>query len=136
MLGASSPDHFLLPADLSRHTRANDPLHGSGFAVAHHQSSWRTAWRSLSKAAGFPGLRFHDLRHSFISLMAEHGVPIQVVQAMVGHMSPAITKHYTHVSSDAARRAVAMLDQKSPQFVDVFVDTLQKTEGVGSKLLN
>ncbi len=36
---------------------------------------------------------FHDLRHTFISMMGERGVPLQVVGAMVGHMSPAIWSH-------------------------------------------
>jgi integrase len=142
-LGATAPDHFLLPADQSRHTRKNDPLRGMGFDVTHHQMSWRSAWRSLTKEAGFPGLRFHDLRHSFITLMAEHGVPLPVVQSMVGHMSPQITRHYTHISNEAARRAVELLDQKPADFVDVFVDTSVATESTSvatensaSKLLN
>jgi hypothetical protein len=49
------------------------------------------------------------LRHTFVSLCAAGGVPQSVVQSLVGHGSPAMTQHYTHVSTDAARRAVAML---------------------------
>jgi len=139
-LGANSADDFLLPADKSRHTRATDPMRGRGFDASHHQESWRTAWRSLCKAAGFPGLRFHDMRHSFISQMAERNVPIPVVQAMVGHMSPRITRHYTHISNDAARRAVELLDRKPSNFVDVLVDVgkdgAKALEVNASKLLN
>lgn len=43
-----------------------------------------------------------------------------VVQAMVGHMSARITRHYTHINNDAARRAVELLDRKSTGFVDDF----------------
>jgi len=110
-LGATEPCHFLLPADLSRHTKDSDPLKGGrGFDVTQHQQTWRSAWRRLRMAAGLDGLRFHDLRHSFISLMAERGVPLPVVQSMVGHLSAKVTRHYTHISSQAARQAVELLD--------------------------
>jgi site-specific recombinase XerD len=60
------------------------------------------------------------MRHTFISMMGERGVPLQVVQAMVGHMSSAMVKHYTHISTNAARAAVEMLDKihQQPHFVD------------------
>jgi integrase len=133
-LGASTPDHFLLPTDLSRHTKDCDPLKGGiGFDATKHQSSWRSAWRSLRKAAGLDGVRFHDLRRTFISLMAEHGVPLPVVQGMVGHMIARVTRHYTHVSSQAARKAVELLD---PRFVENFVENTANAENEQPKLLN
>jgi integrase len=110
-LGSSESDHYLFPAELSRHTKDGDPLKGGvGFDARLHQNSWRSAWRSLVKAAGLQGLRFHDLRHSFISFMAERGVPLPIVQSMVGHMSAKMTRYYTHISSQAARQAVELLD--------------------------
>jgi len=77
-------------------------------------------------------------RHTFITLMGERGVPLQVVGAMVGHMSPAMVRYYTHVSGNAARQAVEMLDKISDpsRFVDVFVDVGKIAEKNASKLLN
>ena len=140
LLGASRPDHYLLPADLSKHTGASDPLRGRiGFDPTRHQQKFHSAWGSLRKAAGFDGLRFHDLRHSFITLMAERNVPLPVVQSMVGHMSAAVTRRYTHISSQAARSAVELLDTK-PAFVDAFVDNSVDENGgqknLVGKLLN
>ena len=40
-----------------------------------HQQYWGSAWDSLTKAAGLGGIRFHDLRHTFITHMVERGVP-------------------------------------------------------------
>jgi integrase len=114
LLGAKDPEHYLLPADLSRHTKVSDPLKGGkGFDVTRHQQSWATSWENLREAAGpeFKGLRFHDLRHSFITWMAESGTPLPVVQSMVGHMSEVVTRHYTHISNTAARMAVEKLDR-------------------------
>jgi integrase len=139
VLGATGPDPYLLPADLSRHTWATDPLHGGqGFDVTRHQISWRTAWRNLRKAADLGNVRFHDLRHTFITMMGERGVPLQVIGAMVGHLSPAMVRYYTHISGNAARQAVEMLDKtrEVPRFVDVFVDESVNLNKDASKLLN
>ena len=81
-----------------------------GYDPTQHQQYWDTAWDSLTKAAGLEGIRFHDLRHTFITHMVERGVPLGTIQAFVGHMSSRMLKHYTHISSGAARRAVELLD--------------------------
>ena len=52
---------------------------------------------------------FHSLRHTFVSLCANAGVPLHIVQAIVGHTNAAMTSHYFHVSDDALRGAVAAL---------------------------
>jgi len=52
---------------------------------------------------------FHSLRHTFISLCRDSGTSLAVVQSIVGHSSPAMTRHYTHVGELAAGRAVAAL---------------------------
>jgi integrase len=52
---------------------------------------------------------FHSLRHSFVSLCRESGAPLAVVESIVGHSSPAMTRHYTHVGQLAASTAVAAL---------------------------
>jgi integrase len=52
---------------------------------------------------------FHSLRHTFVSLCRESNAPLSVVESIVGHSSPAMTRHYTHVGELAAGRAVAML---------------------------
>lgn len=52
---------------------------------------------------------FHSLRHSFVSLCRESNVPLAVVESLVGHTNPAMTRHYTHVGELAAYTAVAAL---------------------------
>ena len=52
---------------------------------------------------------FHSLRHTFVSLCRESNAPLAVVEAIVGHSNPAMTRHYTHVSELAATNAVACL---------------------------
>ncbi len=52
---------------------------------------------------------FHSLRHSFVSICRDAGAPLAVVEAIVGHSNPAMTRHYTHVGEVAAGQAVAAL---------------------------
>jgi len=110
ILGARSPDHHLMPKQLSRISRG--PNKGArGYDPNQHQRYWDTAWKSLTKAAGVENFRFHDLRHTFVTQMVELGVPLGVIQSIVGHISSKMVRHYTHVSSGVARRAVEMLDR-------------------------
>jgi len=59
---------------------------------------------------------FHSLRHTFVSLCREANAPLAVVEAIVGHANPAMTRHYTLVGQAAAGAAVAALPALS--FVD------------------
>ncbi len=56
---------------------------------------------------------YHSLRHTFVSMAANAGVPLAVVQGIVGHTSAAMTQHYYHVSRDALDKAAQAL----PDFV-------------------
>jgi integrase len=52
---------------------------------------------------------FHSLRHSFVSLCAKARTPQHVVQKLVGHGSPAMTEHYTHLDAEQKQEAIAAL---------------------------
>ena len=56
-----------------------------------------------------PVATFHSLRHTFVSLAANAGVPLHVVQSIVGHESTAMTRHYYHESVDSLRMAVGAI---------------------------
>jgi integrase len=107
LLGATEPEHYLLPANLSKHTNQKDPLHGrKGYDPTRHQTSWSTAWKNLKAAAGMKNFRFHDLRHTFITQGIENNVPVEVMMAQVGHVSAEMTRYYTHLSSGSKDNAV------------------------------
>jgi integrase len=59
---------------------------------------------------------FHSLRHSFVSMCSENKVPLAIVQGMVGHTNPAMTRHYDHAEHDADKfAAVALLPSMSKE---------------------
>lgn len=47
-------------------------------------------------------LRFHDLRHTFLSRLARIGVAPATIQSVAGHASITTTERYTHTSSTEA----------------------------------
>ena len=53
-----------------------------------------------------PVATFHSLRHTFVSMAANAGVPLHVVQSIVGHESTAMTRHYYHENVNSLRQAV------------------------------
>ena len=52
---------------------------------------------------------FHSLRHTFVSICANNGVPLAIVQELVGHGNPAITRHYFHGDEKSYREAIKTL---------------------------
>ncbi len=56
-----------------------------------------------------PEAIFHSLRHTFVSFAANAGVPLHVVQSIVGHESTAMTRHYYHENIEALKSAVAAI---------------------------
>jgi integrase len=85
------------------------------FEPTQPQKSWRSAWRSLKKAAGLSSIRFHDLRHHAITELAESQVSDQVIMSIAGHVSQEMLEHYSHVRIEAKRQAVNALSRpKAP----------------------
>ena len=61
------------------------------------------------KKAGIERIRFHDLRHTFASLLIEQGENIKYIQTQLGHSSPTVTLDvYAHLmrpcNQESARR--------------------------------
>lgn len=53
-----------------------------------------------------PEASFHSLRHTFVSFAANAGIPLHIVQSIVGHESTAMTRHYYHENLTALQQAV------------------------------
>ncbi len=69
---------------------------------------WKVAWESSRKAANV-SCRFHDLRHTFISRLAESQASDSTVVALAGHVSRVMMESYSHIRMEAKRRAVDYL---------------------------
>ena len=83
------------------------------FDPTTHVNSWRSAWRTLTKKAGLPGFRFHDLRYCAITSLAESGAADSTIMAIAGHVSRKMLKRYSHVRMEAKRAAMKTLANSS-----------------------
>lgn len=69
-------------------------------------------FKSILKKAGLPDLRFHDLRHTSISLLLEGGTPINTVQQRAGHSKASITTDiYGHSSLRSQNQAADTIEE-------------------------
>jgi integrase len=76
--------------------------------------SWQRAWRTALDAAGVH-YRWHDLRHTFITRLAENpAVSEQTIKALAGHVSKQMLERYSHIRAQAKRDAIAALRTVSP----------------------
>ena len=73
-----------------------------------HLFDIKTPWNAIRKAAGIEGVRVHDLRHTYASILASAGASLPMIGALLGHTQPNTTARYTHLFDDPLRK---MTDQ-------------------------
>jgi len=74
----------------------------------------RRAWRRCLNASGLRQIRFHDLRHTYASELAEQGAPPKYVQSQLGHSSIQMTMDvYSHFFEKRNREWVNRLDDST-----------------------
>jgi integrase len=66
----------------------------------------------ISRPDGHIG--WHDLRHTYGSHLAMRGVPLKVIQELMGHASLEMTMRYAHLSPETKQVAVQCLDDDAP----------------------
>src|SRR5262249_19823275 len=59
----------------------------------------------VCRKAGLRRITWHVLRHTFASHLAMRGVPLHIVQTLLGHSNIAMTMRYAHVAPSALRPA-------------------------------
>ena len=69
-------------------------------------------WRRIRARAGLGGLRIHDIRHSFASVGAAGGVPLQMVGLLLGHHQISTTERYSHLAPNPVKAANEMIGER------------------------
>jgi integrase len=70
----------------------------------------KKSFATAVRRAGLTGIRFHDMRRTFGSMLAQAGVPIFDISKLMGHASPTLTaKVYAHLLPDNLTSAVSKL---------------------------
>jgi integrase len=101
--GAPEPEWYLFP--FCDRVRPIDPT--------RPVTTIKSAWDSVRIAAGV-SCRFHDLRHTVATKMAEGQIPEATMKALLGHMSTQMLERYSHIRDEAKRSAVKGLSLAKP----------------------
>jgi integrase len=120
-------DTFPASRDLLFVNRACEPLRRSGFSKA--STPWRRAcdgWPERDAVQGHTalleapaiceGLRFHDLRHTHKTWLADAGIPPVARDERLGHATPGMDGVYIHATPEMRRRVLAALQRQWDQF--------------------
>ena len=103
--GLQQPDWYLFP--FSNRSRPIDPTRPI--------LSFKKAWDSVRKTADVQ-CRFHDLRHTVCTKMAEAGIPEATMLAIMGHMSRAMLERYSHIRKAAKIEAMTAIEARTFSF--------------------
>jgi len=116
----SKPEDYLFPACEAAGIERKRP-DSDRIDTSQPIRSWRSAWRAALKRAGL-GIRFHDLRHTCITKIAESQASEQTVMAISGHLSRRMVEHYSHIRMEAKRAALdAIVTAPKPVAIPVGV---------------
>jgi integrase len=95
--GRTDPEWYLFPTGSPQPADPRRPV-----------SDLTNAWDSIRERAGVE-CRIHDLRHTFVSRLAEAGTPETTIMEIVGHVSRAMLLRYSHSRLEARRAAVGAI---------------------------
>ena len=70
-------------------------------------------WYGVRDRVGLSGVRFHDLRHTCVTLLLDAGVPPHIVQAIAGHSGIEVTMTiYAHAAREEQQAALRGLGER------------------------
>jgi len=76
------------------------------------QTKVSRAFKCILREAGLPDLRFHDLRHTSISILLDNGTPVNTVQSRAGHSKASVTTDiYGHAIARSQEVAARMIEE-------------------------
>jgi integrase len=76
------------------------------------QTKVSRAFKRILREAGLPDIRFHDLRHTSISILLDNGTPVNTVQSRAGHSKASVTTDiYGHAMARSQEVAARMIEE-------------------------
>jgi len=107
-------NYKVIPMTLRLHetlkTRQKGVEHIGTLVFPYHELAVRGAWDRVLENTKITGVRFHDLRHTFGSRLAQQGVDILRIKELMGHKSINMTMRYAHLNTENLRAAISKLD--------------------------
>jgi integrase len=73
----------------------------------------RKVWEAVRKEAGISSVRFHDLRHTFATRMADAGMEMQELAKILGHTDISMTYRYYHLTKKVNDKMRDILNKRA-----------------------
>ena len=114
----AAPAHYVFPTE--RYGLAGEDGYLEGKMKAYNTDptkpigSWKIAW-TASRTTAKVDCRWHDMRHTFVSRMAESHASDATIMALAGHLSRKMMERYSHTRAEAKRSAISVLDAPPEQ---------------------
>lgn len=70
----------------------------------------KRAWKTVKEKANLTNFRFHDLKHTVGTRLAEQGVPIPVIKEVLDHSDIKTTMRYVHTANEQILSAMNVLN--------------------------
>ena len=86
----------------------------------------KKSFASACREAGISDFRFHDLRHTFGTRLADAGVDVVKIKELMGHASIVTTMRYIHATDQGKRGAIVVLSEYRQQHCRKFVTSEQR----------
>lgn len=71
------------------------------------------AFYNVRDRAKITDFKFHDLRHTFATRLAQAGIDLYMISRLLGHKDIKMTQRYAHHCPDSLRNGVEVLDKIS-----------------------
>ena len=66
---------------------------------ARQPCAFEEGWKEAMRAARIKDFRFHDLRHTCASMLAQNGATLLEIGDLLGHRQVSMTKRYSHLAA-------------------------------------
>ena len=86
------------------------------------KKTFKKAWED----SGIASFRFHDLRHTFATRLAQRGVDLYKIAKLLGHEDISTTQRYAHHCSESLRDGVEILDNQATSVLEEKPATLRE----------
>ncbi len=110
----AQPAHYVFPSE--RYGLDGEEGYQNGRSVPYEVrpdvpiGSWKVSWTAARSAAQV-SCRWHDMRHTFVSTMAEGEASDATIMSLAGHLSRKMMEKYSHTRNEAKRQAISALDK-------------------------
>jgi integrase len=102
-----SPAAVSVLSKMRAEAKSISPYLFPGRGGGHPRVDLKKPWPAICKAAEIEGLRLHDLRHSFASILVAGGATLPMIGRLLGHTQVSTTQRYAHLDVDPLRELVA-----------------------------